>query len=342
LITADGSDFSSAARGALQFLRTKFDFDLWMVTRTQGEDWIVLEADDQRYGIGQHACFQWADSYCSRMVSGHGPRIAPNSASIPAYASARFGELLSIGAYIGVPLTYQDGGLFGTLCAIDPKPQPDSIEEELPLVEMVATMLSGVLAAELRAVEAEREKERSLVEVERDALTGLFNRRGWDRMLAAEQERCRRYGNAACVILVDLDGLKTVNETRGHAAGDKLIRRAGKVLVKTLRESDVVARLGGSDFGVLGIQCDLKTSELILRRIQKALEQAGVTASVGMSSQVPGIHLTEQWREANQLLYADKISRKMRKTVGDLRRISRAQTFPFEEDSPGTSVRPLQ
>jgi diguanylate cyclase len=334
VITADGSDFSSTARRALQYLSTKFDFDLWMITRTEGDDWIVLEAEDRWYRIGQHTSFLWADSFCSRMVSGQGPRIAPNSAAVPAYASARLGQLLSIGAYIGVPLTCQDGALFGTLCAIDPQPQPESIEEDLPLVEMVASMLSGLLATELKAVEMERAKERAIEEAETDALTGLSNRHAWDRVLAAEEERCRRYGHRASVILADLDGLKSVNDTLGRAAGDRLIRRAGKALRRIVLESDVVARLGSGAFAVLSLQRDGKTSGLYLRTVQRALERAGVRASVGMSSRVPGIHLMELCREADQSMYDDKLSRKMIETVGQWRRVSRSQTFPLDEGAP--------
>jgi diguanylate cyclase (GGDEF)-like protein len=302
-----------------------------MVTRAEGDLSIILEAEGDGYGFAQFTSFFWADTFCSRMVAGRAPRAAPDSATIPAYALSGLARQVPIGAYIGVPLTYQDGALFGTLCAIDPNPQPPTIENDLPLVEMVAKMLSGVLAAELRAVDAERQKERTPAQAETDALTGLFNRNGWDRMLHVEEERCQRYGNPAFLIRIDLDGLKSINETFGAFAGDKLLRRSAKVLRKTVREVDVVARLGGDEFGVLGTPGNASAAEQILRRVQKALERAGVKASIGMASRVPALHLGELVAEAEQVMYGEKTARKLRATAGNLRRISRSQTFPAME-----------
>ena len=105
-----------------------------MVTRAGGEDWIVLQADDHGYGVQTGDLFRWTDSFCSRMVQGFGPRIAPASDEVPSYASAPIGSQVPIGAYVGVPLTWRDGNLFGTLCAIHPTAVPKHIETELPLV----------------------------------------------------------------------------------------------------------------------------------------------------------------------------------------------------------------
>ncbi len=326
----DTSDFSSAARGALRYLRSKFGFDLWMITRTEGERSIVLEAVGENYGVIPYASFNWADSFCARMVKGDAPRIAPNSSLVPAYALAEMSQQVAIGAYIGVPLTYQDGELFGTLCAFDPKPQPAAIEMELPLVEMIAKMLSGVLAAELRAVDAERTKERLQLESETDPLTGLFNQSGWERMLQVEEQRCQRYANPAYLALMDLDGLASINNSLGHDAGNKLLRRTAKVIRKNVRDSDIIARVGGDEFAILGTPCNPGTAEQIVKRVRKALERAGVRASIGMASRVPALHLGELWTEADQLMFGEKTARKLSSTAGKLLRISRSQTFPLE------------
>ena len=118
-----------------------------MVTRAQGDDWIVLQSVDRGYGIGQGHVFPWADSFCSQMVAGLGPRIAPCSSDVPAYAAAEFGNRVGIGAYAGVPLHWSNGELFGTLCAIHPSPLPHEMVDELPLIELFATMLMRHLAS---------------------------------------------------------------------------------------------------------------------------------------------------------------------------------------------------
>lgn len=87
----------------LRLLHNRLGFDLWMVTRTEGDDWIVLHAEDHGYGIQDGTVFRWADSFCARMVEGEGPRIAPRSDAVPAYAAAPIGSQVRIGAYVGVP-----------------------------------------------------------------------------------------------------------------------------------------------------------------------------------------------------------------------------------------------
>lgn len=78
-----------------------------MVTRTEGEDWIVLPAEDRGYDVKEGDVFRWTDSFCSQMVEGRGPCIAPQSDLIPAYANAPIGQQVSIAAYVGLPLTEQ-------------------------------------------------------------------------------------------------------------------------------------------------------------------------------------------------------------------------------------------
>ena len=116
-------DFESAGRAVLAFLHRRLGFGLWMITRTEGEDWIVLQVEDHGYGISPGTVFRWADSFCSEMVQNNGPKVAPNSDIVPAYAAAPIGQQVPIKAYIGVPLSNADGSLFGTLCAIDPSRQ---------------------------------------------------------------------------------------------------------------------------------------------------------------------------------------------------------------------------
>jgi diguanylate cyclase len=118
------------------------------------------------------------------MVQGKGPRVAPRSDQVDAYRVAPINQAVKIGAYIGVPLAYADGQLFGTLCAIDPKPQSDQITQELPLVELMADLLSRLLQADLALEQEIRSRERAQTEAETDALTGLYNRRGWEKVLA--------------------------------------------------------------------------------------------------------------------------------------------------------------
>lgn len=302
-------DFAIAATNVLSFLHDRLGFDLWMVTRTEGNNWIILQVEDHGYGVSEGTVLSWADSFCAQMTLGNGPRIAPCSDSIPAYASAPIGRKLQIGAYIGVPLVHPDGSLFGTLCALHPTAQPETITNELPLIELLAALLSSLLNAELHAVEQTRRAERAQVEALSDPLTGLYNRRGWDQLLAAEENRCQRYGHSACILSIDLDELKLVNDTHGHACGDALICLAGQVLLAEMREQDIIARVGGDEFAILAVECDREGGKILMQRLQAAFAQAQVEASLGLALREPGSDLQQTWQTADRAMYTQKLNK---------------------------------
>ena len=300
------SDFDSAAGAVLELLHKRVGLSLWMMTRTEGEDWIVLQAEDHGYGVQKGAVFQWAESLCSQMVLGLGPCVAPNVASVPAYAAAPIRRKVEIGAYIGVPLILNDGSLFGTLCAIDPIPQPETLINELPLVQVLARLLCNILESELKAADHARRAEQALAEAMTDCMTGLYNRRGWDRLLAAEEARCARYGDPACVISIDLDGLKQINDTYGHSRGDELIRLTGQTIRAAVRKQDTVARVGGDEFLVLAVECDLDSSLVLHERISSALIDAKINASIGIALRDPSLGLSKAVERADLAMYGNK------------------------------------
>jgi diguanylate cyclase len=300
------SDFESAAQATLAFLHQRLGFDLWMVTRMEGDDWIVLQAEDNGYGIQKSTVLSWADSLCAQMVKGKGPQVAPQADKVAVYTSAKISQQLTISAYIGAPLRRADGSLFGTLCAIHPESQAATLESELPLVELCAQMLSSILSLELRVAEADRHKERAESEAMIDSLTGLYNRRGWEKLTNAEEIRCRRYGHSACVLVLDLDGLKQVNDQQGHQQGDVLIRLTAQTIQGVLRESDIAARLGGDEFAVLGVECDLAASEALKRRLMEALVAAGVNVSIGVAVRDRQFTLSDAFVKADAAMYEMK------------------------------------
>ena len=302
----DLTQFETAAGTALEFLQERMGLDLWMVTRTDGDRWVVLSAAQNGYGVRQGDLFRWGDSFCARMVCGEGPRIAPRAADIPAYAAAPIGRQVPIGAYVGIPLTRAHGSLFGTLCAIDPHEQPASLADELPVLELTARLLSSLLDLELLATSAQRRAERAEAESLTDGLTGLYNRRGWDRLLDAEEARCRRYGHPSAVIAVDVDGLKQLNDALGHAAGDDLLERTADALRAAVRGQDIVGRVGGDEFAVLAVECRLEGAAAIVARLEHEFLRRGVRASVGLEARESSRGLTAAWRAADQAMYANK------------------------------------
>lgn len=298
--------FEEAGQTVLKFLYQRFGFNLWMITRTEGDDWIVLQAEDNGYNIKPGQVFHWEDSFCSQMVQGKAPRIAPRSDEIPLYANAPIGKKVNIKAYIGQPLTNEDGSLFGTLCAIDPNPQSESLIKEAGLVDLLGQMLSYILQAELRENNQKRLRERFEVEALNDSLTGVYNRRAWDTLTNAEEERCKRYGYPTAIFILDLNNLKTINDSLGHDAGDRFIQNAATVLSQCVRANDIVARLGGDEFAVLSIEIDQSNAEALLDRMIQAFAAANIGIAIGLAMRNPNDGLSRAIKEADEKMFAHK------------------------------------
>ena len=301
------NNFEEAGQAVLKFLYQRFGFNLWMITRTEGDDWIVLQSEDNGYNVKPGQVFHWADSFCSQMVQGKAPRIAPYSPDIPLYREAPINKLVDIQAYIGQPLVKEDGSLFGTLCAIDPRPQPAELVKEAELIDLLGEMLSRILQAELRESEQTRKAELFETEALSDSLTGLFNRRAWDRLVDLEEERCRRYGHPTAVLMIDLNNLKTTNDRLGHSAGDELIQKAASTLKEQVRSNDIVARLGGDEFAVLSIETNSENAEKLVFRIKQAFSEANLSAAIGLALRNPAYGLYAAIMEADGKMYENKV-----------------------------------
>lgn len=149
-----------------------------------------------------------------------------------------------------------------------------------------------------------------------DELTGLFNR----AYLEAEIERLaggRRF--PVSVVMADVDGLKAVNDNRGHGTGDRLLQQAAKVLLEAFRVEDVVARIGGDEFVVLLPGADSATVEGLLERITASQETANcsgidcpVSLSLGAATVLSGDGLRKALKLADKRMYENKFSKKHR------------------------------
>jgi diguanylate cyclase (GGDEF)-like protein len=143
-----------------------------------------------------------------------------------------------------------------------------------------------------------------------DMLTQLRNRRGWDQEVRDSEARCRKENLNACVIVIDLDGLKRINDTEGHARGDDFIRRAGTALRTAARRDDVLARLGGDEFACLSVGCVPEHATEILKRLSSALAKANVPASLGYAMRDLSGSIPAAFQEADQAMYRHKRARK--------------------------------
>ncbi len=304
--------FDAACALVISYLSEVAPMGLWAVTRITEGNQLVLVSSGDTYPVGVGDAFPFAASLCSRMVSGAAPRIAPDVAHTPGYADLAAAVPIAVGAYVGTPIAMPDGELFGTVCGLDPHAQPEEMTELQPLLDLLSSLLSAVLAGDLHATAAARELELARREADLDVLTGLLNRRGWDRYIQVEEERFRKFGDLACVVVLDLDHLKIVNDTRGHEAGDRYIQRAAQVLAEVVRQGDVLARLGGDEFGIVAVGATPEQANDMVLRADRAMRLSGVAGSFGFAPYGVVSGFPGAWAAADRAMYEQKRRRRAR------------------------------
>lgn len=117
---------------------------------------------------------------------------------------------------------------------------------------------------------------------QRDALTGLANRRYFASVLDREIDRVARSGESALLLMVDIDFFKRVNDTHGHAAGDTVIKVVAQRLLQCVRPMDTVARYGGEEFAVVLPDCPAFFAGIVTERIRVAVEREPIHIGPGL------------------------------------------------------------
>jgi diguanylate cyclase len=263
--------FAAAAHHVLTYLHDRFGFALWMLSRFEGDHYIVLDAVDGSYGVAAGTVFRWSDSLCSLMVEGVGPQVAPVVSEVPAYRAQIAVGGWDVGAYVGIPIEAPGGEVFGTLCGLDPQVQPPELVDELPQLQLFARLLRDILEADLEAQRDERDAEQA---------EGL----DWGEFLRREEDRCRRLGSPATIAVVDVD--------------PEDVEMAEHAMRTAVRRQDVIAPLGGGRFGVVAVDAGADISEGIVQRLTSALRIAGVPATVGSAIRHPAESLEQAWQRA--------------------------------------------
>ncbi len=150
---------------------------------------------------------------------------------------------------------------------------------------------------------------------ERDMLTPLFNRRYFLSALHQRIARVERFGDRVQLIYVDVDGLKRINDGFGHAAGDFALVEIANRLASAMREGDVLARIGGDEFGILIEQVGVGEARGKLRRLAATISEEPVyfdgqeirlSATFGMATILPGASAEELIGRADQDMYRAK------------------------------------
>lgn len=169
----------------------------------------------------------------------------------------------------------------------------------------------------------------------KDPLTGLANRRHFRAVLEREIDRVTRSGEAALLLMLDIDHFKRVNDTHGHPAGDLVLQSVARTLGACVRPMDTLARYGGEEFAVVLPACQASFGRAVAERIRQAVantpvrispsEELHVTVSIGGA-------FAMQWIRSTTLLWTDRADNQL------YRAKAAGRNCVFIEDQPDSTV----
>ena len=239
-------------------------------------------------------------SFCTHTIQLNEPLIIRDSHLDPRFANSPLvlGDPF-IRFYIGAPLNTPAGYNIGALCAMDTVPH-DPTAEQIKLLQDLGRLVVDEL--ELRKLAC------------LDPLTGVLTKRGLEK---AMNRLIAKLDNAeACVVMMDVDHFKSVNDTHGHGAGDRVLQSAVEACRASVRPQDVVARVGGEEFAIIlpgmalseGLKAAERMRQGIAAQSTKTREgEISVTASFGVAMASPGLRDFEKaLAAADQAMYAAK------------------------------------
>lgn len=271
-VVSRSEDLESFVRPLLQMLETVTGLEstyLTTIDTKQNVQKILFARNTQTLNIPEGLSVPWDDTLCKRSID-EGRAYTDNVDTCWSDSSAA--KELGITTYLSQPVHVGDGELFGTLCGAS-----RSSVQLLPQAHELLSMFSRLIA---RQVERERLLERLREENEdyiryalSDPLTGIPNRRALTQELTRALVNVERSGTAVHVAFIDLDGFKRINDEFGHDAGDRFLIQIANRLTAGVRQGDFVARYGGDEFVVFGLDGsgDFETSRIVFRERLESL-----------------------------------------------------------------------
>ncbi len=304
----NGADlFSTSAQRIVDYLNAHTPLPDWSVSRVAGGEQVHIHVHHSAFiDVGDRV--PWSDTFCRRMTLG-AAHVVVDSLEDADYSDLPAAQ--AVRSYAGFPIADDDGSTFGILCGVGENPLPTRGSVDEDLIALMSELLSSQLVMSRAADRDRRAFEIAEAMANTDALTGLVNRRGWDLLAADAQERVDAFGDLVAVAVIDLDGLKAVNDTSGHDAGDALLRCAAEALRSAAQPMDKVSRYGGDEFAILTNQVPVADLPEYFDRFLEALADHGVAASLGFAATGPGVStLATAFAQADADMYAAKQARR--------------------------------
>ena len=244
--------------------------------------------------------------YCETVMAQQSPLHVPDALNDPEWCDnpdIKLGMIM----YYGVPINWPDGTPFGTLCILDrQKKVASSLEQKL--IQHFARLIENHLALIV--------KNNELAQVAgQDELTGLLNRRMLHEILPKDIASTHRLGARFCLLFIDFDNFKEINDRFGHSQGDYVLKTLADIIQKHLRKGDYAYRFGGEEFIVTLLEVELAEAAEIAERLRQRLavladelelQDVITTASIGVTMLKAEDTVDSLLKRGDQLMYRAK------------------------------------
>jgi len=219
------------------------------VDEAAGQQHVLYSLNASTMHIPEGLTVPWQDTLCRRALS-EGVTSTPDA--LAKWGDVEAARALGIRTYITTPVRFDDGRLYGTLCAASTATTPVT-DETRTMLDLFATLIQQQIEREQLLHELQQANGRLEEWSYRDPLTGLANRRFLMKELHRLFALAERTRQAVLVVYIDLDGFKAINDRFGHEAGDDFLTEFGSRLRLSMRAGDQLARIGGDEFVVIGL-----------------------------------------------------------------------------------------
>jgi diguanylate cyclase (GGDEF)-like protein/PAS domain S-box-containing protein len=222
-----------------------------------------------------------------------------------AFVGRNLCEFLECAAQHTTPIAEHHEALRGVSSHFEYKWKCRSLEIRLEPLRVASGDINGCLGMGMDITDRRKNEARALYQARHDALTGLANYREFMDRLEREVHRAERSHQSFTLLLLDLDGLKRINDVQGHLAGNRALKRLAAVMNEHCRSTDLAVRYGGDEFAVVLIDSDKRMAEQVAQRIETGLRsdpgEPGLSVSIGI-----GIYLYDGRTVAELIEAADR------------------------------------
>lgn len=273
-VIPEADRFESLVPALLELLQSITGLESTYLTRVDvsaGTQTILFSnnTDEQRFSIPQGLLMSWDDSLCKRALD--------ESRSISQHVSQHWSDSqiagdLGIETFASQTVRTGDGELYGTLCAASPTSLPISEQAQRMLV-LFGHLIGRQLDHDRLIARLQRENREFSHFALTDPLTGIPNRRAFDRELGRTLAGAQRSDDQVHLGFIDLDDFKIINDEHGHDAGDRFLMAMADRLKQGLRDGDFLARYGGDEFVVFGTAPHDADAEQVRKMIAERLSR---------------------------------------------------------------------